>query len=55
MRYLCMVVQTKLELREALRELRRGAIAFPAKESLLVEATPDGTAPEEGQRGGGSM
>jgi hypothetical protein len=41
-----MLVTVKREYREASR-LRQVTIA---KESLLIEATPDGTTPEEGQR-----
>jgi len=47
-RSLCMLVTVKREYREAAALRREGAITLP-KESLLVEATPDGTGREGGQ------
>lgn len=46
-RSLCMLVGTKLEVRQALKA-SRATLAFPVKESLLIEATPDGTGGESG-------
>lgn len=46
-RALCQVVDTKRIIREAQRA-DRVTLAWPVKESLLVEATPDGTTPERG-------
>jgi len=46
-RALAVIIEGKRALREATRG-RALAITLP-KESLLVEATPDGTTPERGQ------